>query len=225
MTKLHHKALAAVLGVLIAMAILLFVPAGTITYWQAWVFLAVYGVCSLAITLYLMKRDPGLLERRLRGGPIAEKKATQKIIQSLTALGFVAMLVVPAIDHRFRGSRVPPFVVLAGDVLLAGGFLMVFFVFRENTFASATIEVAREQQVISTGPYALVRHPMYAGSLVWLIGMSLALGSWWGPVVLLVILPALIWRIFDEERFLAGNLPGYREYSQTVRYRLLPYVW
>lgn len=225
MTKLNQKALAAVLGVFVAMALLLFLPAGTIRYWQAWVFLAVYGVCTLAITFYLMKRDPTLLERRLRGGPVAEKKPAQKIIQSITALGFVALLVVPAIDHRVYGSRVPTLAVVAGDILLAVGFLIVFFVLKENTFAAATVEVARDQRVISTGPYALVRHPMYSGSLVWLIGMSLALGSWWGPLVLLLMLPALIWRIFDEERLLAGNLPGYREYCQTVRYRLLPYVW
>jgi protein-S-isoprenylcysteine O-methyltransferase Ste14 len=135
------------------------------------------------------------------------------------------MLVVPAVDHRFGGSGLPAVVVLAGDVLVVGGFLMVFFVFRENTFASATVEVAREQRVISTGPYALVRHPMYAGSLVWLIGMSLALGSKWGPLVLLLILPALMWRLLDEEKLLTDNLPGYWEYCQTVRYRLLPHVW
>ena len=104
MTKLNQKALASVLGVLVAMAILMFFPAATIHYWQAWVFLAVYGVCALAITLYLMKRDPALLGRRLRGGPIAEKKPAQKIIQSITALGFVAMLVLPATDHRFHGT-------------------------------------------------------------------------------------------------------------------------
>ena len=225
MTKLNQKALASVLGVLVAMAILMFVPAGTIQYWQAWVFLAVYGVCALAITLYLMKRDPALLERRLRGGPRAEKKPAQKIIQSITALGFVAMLVLPATDHRFHATGVPTLVVVAGDVLIGAGFLLVFFVLKENTFASATIEIARDQHVISTGPYALVRHPMYASSFIWLVGMSLALGSWWGVLMLLAILPALIWRILDEEKLLTASLPGYREYCQTVRYRLLPHVW
>lgn len=225
MRKLNQKALASVLGVLVAMAILMFVPAGTIQYWQAWVFLAVYGVGALAIALYLMKRDPALLERRLRGGPIAEKKPTQKIIQSITALGFVAMLVLPAIDHRFHGTEVPTRVVVAGDVLIGAGFLLVFFVLKENTFASATIEIARDQHLISTGPYALVRHPMYASSFVWLVGMSLALGSWWGVLMLLAILPALIWRILDEEKLLTANLPGYRKYCQTVPYRLLPHVW
>ena len=225
MTKLNQKALASVLGVLVAMAILMFVPAGTIEYWQAWVFLAVYGVGALAITLYLMKRDPALLESRLRGGPRAEKKPVQKNIQSITAVGFVAMLVLPATDHRFHGTGVPTLVVVAGDVLIGAGFLLVFFVLKENTFASATIEIARDQHVISTGPYALVRHPMYASSFIWLVGMSLALGSWWGVLMLLAILPALIWRILDEEKLLTASLPGYREYCQTVRYRLLPHVW
>jgi protein-S-isoprenylcysteine O-methyltransferase Ste14 len=225
MTKLNAKALGGVLGVLVAMAILLFVPAGTIDYWQAWVFLGVYGACSLAITLYLMKRDPGLLQRRLRGGPTAERKRSQKIIQSLTALGFAAMLVLPAIDHRLHGSQVPAFAVMAGDVLLAAGFLMIFFVFRENTFASATIEIAPDQRVITTGLYKLVRHPMYTGGLVWLVGMSLALGSWYGPLALLLVVPALVWRILDEEKLLADELPGYREYQQSVRYRLLPHIW
>jgi len=225
MTKVNRKALASVLGVLVAMAILLFLPAWTIDYWQAWVFLAVYGVCALAITLYLMKRDPALLERRLRGGPIAEKNPIQKIIQSIIALGFVAMLVLPATDHRLHGTRVPTLVVVAGDILIAAGFFLLFLVLKENTFASATIEIARDQHVISTGPYASVRHPMCASSFVWLVGMSLALGSWSGLLALLVMVPALIWRILDEEKLLTKSLPGYRDYRETVRYRLLPHVW
>jgi protein-S-isoprenylcysteine O-methyltransferase Ste14 len=207
------------------MAALLFVSAGTPNYWQAWTFLAVYFALSIAITLYLLKADPELLRRRMSGGPLAEKQTAQKIIMSFTSLGFIGLLVVPAFDHRFGWSQMPAAVALAGDGLMALGWLAIFFVFRENTYTSATIELAPDQQVISTGPYALVRHPMYAGALLMLLGIPIALGSWWGVLVIVAILPVLIWRLIDEETFLARNLAGYRDYQQTVRYRLIPRVW
>ncbi len=207
------------------MAALLFLPAWTLDYWQAWIFLAVFGASALAITLYLMKKDPKLLERRVHAGPTAEKETVQKIIQFITSIGFAAILVVSALDYRFAYSRVSPYASLAGDVLVALGFLIIFLVYKENTFASATIELAPEQRVISTGLYALVRHPMYFGAFFLFVGMPLSLGSWWGLLVFLFIMPALVWRIFDEEKFLAKNLPGYTEYQNKVRYRLVPFVW
>jgi protein-S-isoprenylcysteine O-methyltransferase Ste14 len=225
MNNLNRKAFAGLLFVLLVMAALLFLSAGTLDYWQAWAFLAVYLTSSLAITLYLMKKDPSLLARRMRGGPTAEKERNQKIIMLFASLGFIALLVFPALDHRFAWSHLPPYLALAGDVLVALGFLAVFFVFKENPFTSATIEVAPEQKVISTGPYGLVRHPMYTGAIVMLIGMPIALGSWWGLLVILVMMPALIWRLLDEEKFLSRNLPGYVEYQNRVRYRLIPLVW
>jgi protein-S-isoprenylcysteine O-methyltransferase Ste14 len=225
MQMLKVKAFASLLLLFLVMAALLFFPAGTLDYWQAWTFLAVYFAASLAITLYLMKKDPELLARRMGGGPTAEKQTSQKIIMSLTSLGFIGLLVVPALDHRLAWSRMPASAALAGDALVVLGWLAIFRVFRENTFTSATIELAPGQTVISSGPYALVRHPMYAGALVMLIGMSIALGSWWGLLVMAVIMPALIWRLFDEERFLARNLPGYTGYLNKVRYRLIPHLW
>ena len=135
------------------------------------------------------------------------------------------MLVVPALDHRFRWSRMPFYACVAGDMVLAIGFLIVFFVYKENTFASATIEIAPGQHVISTGLYAVVRHPMYGGGVFWFVGMSLGLGSWWGFFVFALIFPALLWRILDEEKLLTKNLPGYAAYCQKVRYRLLPFIW
>jgi protein-S-isoprenylcysteine O-methyltransferase Ste14 len=225
MKGLNKKALAGPLCVLLVMAVLLFLPARSLGYWQAWVFLTVFGLCELGITLYLMKRDRHLLERRVYAGPTAEKERTQKIIQSITSLGFIAMLVVPALDHRFHWSEMPLYASVGGDVLLALGFLIVFFVCKENTFASAIIEVAPEQQVISTGLYALVRHPMYMGGIFWFVGMALSLGSWWGLFVFLLVIPALIWRIFDEEELLSKRLRGYTEYCDKVRYRLMPFVW
>ena len=207
------------------MGLLLFLIAGTVHYWQAWVYLAVFFGASLWITIYLMKKDPALLERRLRGGPTAEKEKPQKIIMLFTSIGFIALLVVPALDHRFRWSSVPPSSVIVGDLLTALGFYLVFRVYRENPFTSATIEVADSQKVVSTGPYALVRHPLYASGLLWLPGTPLALGSYWGLLVLFAMMPFLIWRLLEEERFLVKNLPGYREYCAKVRWRLIPGVF
>ena len=207
------------------MGLLLFVPAGTVTYWHAWVYLWIFTGASVLTTVYLMRKDRALLERRMSGGPTAEKRPAQKFITLCTLIGFIALLVVPAFDHRFGWSAVPLGGVVAGNILVAIGFYLISLVYRENTFASATIEVAKNQKVISTGPYAIVRHPMYASALLYLLGTPLALGSYWGLVSLAAMMPFLIWRLFDEERFLARNLPGYAEYQKRVRHRLVPFVW
>jgi protein-S-isoprenylcysteine O-methyltransferase Ste14 len=225
MTGVNKRAFGGLLVLVLAIAALLFIPAGTLDYWQAWTFLGVYSTASLAITLYLMKNDPKLLERRMRGGPAAEKEPTQKIIMLFASAGFIGLLIIPALDNRFGWSHMPPAVALVGDGLLALGWLAIFFVFKENSFTSATIELAPDQKVISTGPYARVRHPMYAGGLVMLAGIPIALGSWWGLLALVATMPALVWRLLHEEKFLARNLPGYVEYQEKVRYRLIPHVW
>jgi len=225
MASLTRKAFAGLVGLFVVMAALLFGPPWTFDYWQAWVFLAVYFAASLALTLYLMESDPKLLERRMRGGPWAERQPAQKVIMLFASAAFIGLSLVPALDRRFGWSHMSPALSLAGDALVALGWLGIFFVFRENSFTSATIELAPDQTVVSSGPYALVRHPMYAAALVMLLGAPIALGSWWGVLGLLVISPALIWRIVDEEKFLASKLPGYVEYKEKVRYRLIPHVW
>ncbi len=225
MDDLSKRALGGLLRFLVGVAVLLFLPAWTFRYWQAWVFLAVFFGAALAITLYLMRNDPQLLERRMKAGPGAEKETSQKIIQVVAASAFFAAIAFPAIDHRFAWSTVPAYVAVAGDILVALGLLVIFFVFRENSYTSGVIEVDAEQRVISTGPYALVRHPMYSGALVMFLGVPLALGSWWGLLALIPMTLAIIWRLLDEEKFLARNLPGYREYQEQVRYRLVPFVW
>ncbi len=225
MKNLRVKAWLALAVLAVVMALLLFVPARTVQYWQAWVFLSIFMGASVLITLYLTKKDPALLERRMSGGPTAEKRPAQKLIMLCTSLGFVALLVVPACDHRFGWSAVPLGGVVAGDVLVAIGFYFISMVYRENPFTSATIEMAENQKVISTGPYAIVRHPMYASGFLYLVGTPLALGSYWGIVPVGAMMPFLIWRLFDEERFLVSNLPGYAEYQKRVRYRLVPFVW
>jgi protein-S-isoprenylcysteine O-methyltransferase Ste14 len=222
---LNVKATGALLFTLAVMGAALFVPAWTLDYWQAWLFLAVFGLSSTAITVYLMVSDPQLLERRVHGGPAAESSGGQKIAMFAASLGFIAFLVVSGIDHRFGWSHVPIACVIGGEALIVVGYVIIFFVFRVNTFASSTITVAKEQRVISTGPYALVRHPMYFGAMLYLIGMPPALGSWWGLLALAVMIPAFAYRLFDEERVLAENLTGYTAYCATVKYHLIPHVW
>ena len=222
---LQLKAYGGLAILFLVMASLLFIAAGTFAYWQAWMFLAVYFSASLAISLYLITSDPALLARRMSGGPFAEKEPAQRIIMSITSLAFVGLLVLPAIDHRLRWSELSPGAALVGDVLVLLGWFGIFLVFRENSFSSATIELAADQRVISTGPYAWVRHPMYGSALVMLLGIPIALGSWWGVLIVVAMLPVLIWRLLDEERFLVRNLSGYAEYQRRVRYRLLPLIW
>jgi protein-S-isoprenylcysteine O-methyltransferase Ste14 len=197
MKHLNAKAWLALAALALVMALLLFVPAGTTRYWQAWVYLFVFMGASVLTTIDLMRRDPALLERRMKGGPTAEKQPTQKVIMLGMSIGFIALLVVPALDHRFGWSAVPLRGVVAGDLLVALGFYLIFLVYRENTFTSATIEVAENQKVIATGPYARVRHPMYASAILYLLGTRW-LGSYW-PLSVVAIIPFLIWRLFDEE--------------------------
>jgi len=204
---------------------LIFVPAGTLHYWQGWAYLVLFCGLSALITLDVMRRDPALLERRLRGGPMAETRPLQRLIMLGASIGFIGLLVVPALDVRFGWSRVPVPIVVLGDVLFVLGFGFIGRVYRENSYTSATIELAEGQRVISTGPYAVVRHPMYASALVYLAGTPLALGSWWGLLALGFIAPFLVWRLLDEERLLAHDLPGYTSYQARVRYRLVPGVW
>lgn len=212
-------------GLFVVMAILLFAPPWTLDWWQAWLFMAVYFGGSIALMLDLAKHDPALLERRMKAGPWAEERLSQKIIMSFASLGFVGLLVIPALDRRFGWSHASALVALAGNLLMLIGGYGIWRVFRENSFTSARIEVASDQRVISTGPYARVRHPMYATALVMMMGIPIALGSWWGLLALAAMMPSLIWRILDEETFLAVELPGYAEYEQKVRYRLIPHLW
>jgi protein-S-isoprenylcysteine O-methyltransferase Ste14 len=221
----NKQALAGLLRFLIGLALLLFLPAWTLRYWQAWIFLSVFSSSVLAITVYLMEKDPKLLQRRMNAGPVAEKEKSQRIIQWVTSIAFIAMFVFSAIDHRFEWSSVPVYATAAGDVLVAIGLLIIFFVFRVNSFTSGIIEVDTEQRVISTGLYALVRHPMYIGALVMLLGVPPALGSWWGLCAVVVITAAIGWRLVEEENFLAKELPGYTKYRDKVKYRLIPFIW
>jgi protein-S-isoprenylcysteine O-methyltransferase Ste14 len=202
----------------------LFLSAGTIQYWQAWVYLGVGAASSVPLTRYIVN-DPILLENRSKAGPAAERRLAQKIIVSVIGLPCVATFVVPGFDHRFGWSSVPPWLSIAGNLLILLSMWMVYRVFKENSFGSATIEIGRDQKVISTGPYAIVRNPMYSSAAVYFIGVSLALGSYWGIIPAILTILGLVWRLFDEEKFLTENLAGYNEYRTKVRWHLIPGVF
>jgi protein-S-isoprenylcysteine O-methyltransferase Ste14 len=223
--SLNARAWLALVVVTVVMCALLFGSAGTIRYWQAWVYVAIFVVASVPTSVYLMKKDPALLALRMRGGPMFEKEGTQRIIMTFTSLGFLAILVVPGLDRRFGWSAVPAWAVVLGDLLVAIGFLLIFVVYRENTFTGATIQVAPGQTVISTGPYAIVRHPMYASGALYMFGIPLALASYWSYLALAAMMPFLLWRLLDEERILTRDLPGYVDYRRRVRHRLVPFIW
>jgi len=214
----------ALVVIFVLMGFTLFLTAGTFNYWQAWIFLAVGAVSSVLLTLSITK-NPTLLENRTRYGPTAEKRTIQKIIVSCVGIPAVATFIVPALDWRRGWSNVPTWLSIMGDLLIIVGMWMVFRVFKENSFGSATVEVAKDQQVISTGPYAIVRNPMYASAAVYFIGASLALGSYWGLVPAALTILGFVWRLFDEEKFLAQSLPGYREYCAKVRWHLIPGIF
>ena len=225
MNRLALRALLGLLNLFLILSVLIFVPAWSLAYPEGWLFLVSFFVPVLAITLYFLQRDPELIESRLRAGPVAEKERIQRIIQALAGTCFLLVFIVAGTDHRLGWSEVPPSLVITGDLLVVLGLFIVFLVFRENSYASAVIAVGRDQQVVSTGPYAVVRHPMYAGAFVMLLGVPPALGSWWAFPFVFLLMAAIIWRLLEEERFLGEHLPGYHAYCEKTRYRLVPFIW
>jgi protein-S-isoprenylcysteine O-methyltransferase Ste14 len=225
MDALYRRAIVqGILGTILFIA-LIFWPAGTFRYWQGWLFLAVFALSTISFTLYLALYDKPLLERRLAAGPQHEKERPQKIIVSLIFIAFFAVIVLPALDHRYGWSPVPPGITIAGDVLIVLSFLFIFWVIRFNSYAASNIRVEKSQKVVDTGPYAYVRHPMYAGAIWLFVAVPLALGAWWWTLFAILCFPILVWRLLDEEKILRRDLPGYTEYTRRVRYRLIPYLW
>jgi protein-S-isoprenylcysteine O-methyltransferase Ste14 len=225
MNPLYRQAITqGVIGLVFFIA-LIFVTAGTWDYWQGWVFLAVFASSTTGFTMYLAIYDKPLLERRLKAGPWHEKERSQKIIVSLVMIAFFAFNILPILDYRYGLSPVPAWVSVAGNAIIIFSFLAIFWVIKTNSWAASNIRVEAGQKVIDTGPYAYLRHPMYAGAIWLFVGIPLALGSWWSVALLIPFFPVLVWRLLDEENILAKDLPGYSEYMRKVKYRLIPYVW
>ncbi len=205
--------------------IVLFVSAGTVRFWQAWLFLGLHLAWLKIAGWYFLRRDPALVERRMTQDEGGEKEKLQRIVIRVLRLLGAVMLVVAGLDHRFGWSVVPLAGVVAGGVLFVAGAAVVFAVFRENTYTSSIIEVATDQTVVDTGPYGILRHPMYTGTLLMGIASPLLLGSCWAALLLPPGWVLLAVRILAEERLLARQLPGYAEYMGRTRSRLIPGVW
>ena len=210
---------------LAVLSLILFLPAGTLNYWQAWAFTATFVAVTIFPSIYLARTNPAALQRRMHGGPLAEGRALQKVVITGAFLALFAMVVFSAYDHRMGWSSVPAWVSVLGDVLVATGLGIAMLVVIQNSYAGATVTVETGQTVVSSGVYKFVRHPMYVGNLIMMIGIPLALGSYWGLLFVIPGQAVIVFRILDEEKLLTQDLAGYREYAQRVRYRLVPYVW
>jgi len=219
---LKRKMLWAFPSAVVVTGLMLFLPAGSLRYWQAWMFLATLFLPVLFVVSYFLRRDPALLARRMQ---VKEKEREQQVIVKLASLAMFLGFLFPGLDHRYGWSGVPAWASILADALVFLGYVIVFFVFRENSYTSRIVEVVEGQKVVTTGPYSLVRHPMYAGLVLMYLSTPIALGSFWAlgffvPVIVLIVVRAL-----DEERVLVRDLEGYKEYTRMVRYRLVPRVW
>jgi len=197
-------------------------PAGTMNYWQVYAYFGVILIPMLFVLRYFLKNDPRFLERRSR---MAEKEKEQKLIQWINLPIFISAFIIPGLDRRFGWSDVPVEVIIITDAVILGGYLIIFLVFRQNSYASRIIEINIGQKVITTGLYSLVRHPMYLGVLIMYLPTPLALGSYWGLIPMAFLPVSLVFRILNEEKVLSENLEGYNEYCLTTKYRLIPHIW
>jgi len=220
--QLLIKVLIRLVLAIIFLCLIFFLPAGSIKFWEAWVYMGILFIPMIFVLIYLLKKDPELLERRMK---MKEKEEPQKVFIKLSLLVFFIAFIIPGFDYRFEWSKVLLIVVIIADLFIFIGYLLFFLVLKENTYASRIIEVEKGQKVISTGPYAIIRHPMYVAVLTMYVLSPLALGSYWAVLAVLPLPVLVIFRIKSEEKILIDKFPGYREYTQKVKYRLIPYIW
>jgi len=206
----------------IVLLLLILIPAGTLIYWQVYLYITILVVPMIFVLFYFLKNDPLFLERRTKA---KEKEKEQIIIQIVFSFIFLSGFVIPGFDKRFGWSDVPIYIVIIADIVILLGYLLIFFVFKQNSYASRIVEVEKNQKVISTGLYGFVRHPMYIGVIIMFVPTPIALGSYWGLIPMTTIPIALVFRIINEEKVLSKDLPGYKDYCQKTRYRLIPYIW
>ena len=205
-----------------ALLLILFLPAGTFAYWEAWIYLAILLIPMSLGMLYLLKNAPELLARRMK---LKEKEVGQRTIIKLSFIPFLLAFILPGIDKRLGWSNVPMAIVIIAEILVLLGYMIFFLVLKENQFASRVIEVEKGQKVIQSGPYRFVRHPMYLGAIVMYVTSPVALGSYWAIIPAIFIIPILFARILNEESVLTKELEGYSEYKLKTKYRLIPGIW
>lgn len=221
-TKLFIQALTKYFSGLILVGLLLFLPAGTFAFWQAWLFIIILFLPMFVAGLILMARNPELLRKRLSA---KEEQNEQKTVVLISGILFLAMFIVAGLNRRFMWYMLPNWVVFAAAAVFLIGYVLYAEVLRENVWLSRTIEVQDEQKVVDTGLYGIVRHPMYSATLLMFLSMPLVLGSVWSFAIMLFYVPVIVKRIRNEEVVLKQGLAGYSDYMQRVRYRLIPFVW
>ncbi len=204
------------------MALMVLLPAGTWHFLEAYIYFGALTLPLIAGIVYFYRKDPSLLEKRMKG---KERRGAQKVFVIFAALSIVGAFVIPGLDRRFGWSELPLWLVIIGDVLVVLSYLFIFYVFKANAYASRVVEIQEGQKVITTGPYAVVRHPMYTGMIVLYMASPVALGSLWGMIPAALLIPLLGFRILNEEKLLRAELMGYEEYCTKQKFRLIPLVW
>jgi protein-S-isoprenylcysteine O-methyltransferase Ste14 len=204
----------------IVLGVVLFLPAGSLRFWQAWIYWSGFSALTLFIAICFLKKSPELLSRRMQH---KEKETTKKPPAFLNL--FFLCFVIPGLDFRFHWSAVPIWLVISANAIVFLGYIFIVLVFKENSYAATIIQVEKEQRVITTGPYAIVRHPMYLGLLLLILFTPLALGSYWAVIPALLSIPMNVFRILGEEEVLLRDLAGYKDYCLKTRYRLIPLIW
>ncbi len=225
MYKVTGTAISGFFRLVFALMLLIFLPHWSINYWQGWAYLFSFSIPVLFITLYFLKTDKGLIERRTKAGPSAEKEKIQVVIQSIASVAVIGLVIVSVLDHKLQWSVVPDYICILSNVFTAGSFYLIYKVFKENSFTSAIIIVEEGQKLISTGLYSFVRHPMYLGAIILIVFTPLSLGSVFGLFFSFVLIIVIAFRAIHEEKYLLINLPGYKVYYEKVKYRLIPYFW
>ena len=219
---------AKIVGMFVVFALVLFLAAGTVVWLAGWAFLVLFFGFTIALSRWLLRHNPGLLTERMTGIGKPDQKTWDKVFFVVANVLFLAWLIVMPLDAvRFHWSQMPLWLQVVGAILLLGSFELFFLTFRENAYLSPAVRVQAErgQTVVSTGPYQYVRHPMYATAIIFLVGTTLLLGSWYGLILGLIIAVAIAVRAVQEERTLRAELPGYDVYMAQVNYRLIPYIW